>query len=202
MVDAPHRQLAALLRERIADGTYPPGSRFPSVRGIATEHQVGLGTAYRAVELLRQTADLTGEPRKRLEVAHPVAVRTLADPDADWPHQSVPRSVQRVRLSPALAARFGSEARGSVIRETTECLDPDLRPAMLITTWRRGRAHAHVTHHCSVRTHLMTGEEGAALGLISGTLALLVERTRFDAAGSVTEVADLVLPADRWTVGM
>lgn len=201
-MDAPHRRLAATLRQRILDGTYPPGSKFPSIRAIAAEHHVGLGAAYQAVALLRTEGLLDGEPRRRLTVAHPVGVRTLADPDADWPHGHGDTERTSVRASDELAARLGIEPRTSVQRQRVELLDPDGRPAILMTTWRRGRARAHVGCRLSVRMHRMTRAESDLLGLAVGTPTLLVERTRLDVAGSVVEVADLVLPADRWTVGM
>lgn len=201
-MDAPHRRLAATLRQRILDGTYPPGSKFPTVRAIAAEHGVGLGTSYQAVAILRRAGDLVGEPRKRLEVAHPVGVRTLADPDAQWPHEQALHDRTRPRASEDLATRLGIKPGLTVTRERWELLDPDGRPAILLTTWRRGRARGHGSYRLSVRTHSMTREEGGILGFPTGTPALLVERARLDAAGSVVEVADLVLPADRWTVGM
>lgn len=203
MPDAPlHQQLAAQLRQRILDGTYPPGSRFPSYRSLAAEFGIGHGAAYDAVQQLRTERLLEGEPRRRLTVAHPVGMRTLADPDADWPHGRGDIERTNIRASEELAARLGITPRISVQRERVELLDPDGRPAMLVTSWRRGRARPHVSYRASARLHEMTGDEAAALGFATGTLALLVERTRVDAAGSVVEVADLVLPADRWTVGI
>lgn len=203
MPDAPlHQQLAAQLRQRILDGTYPPGSRFPSYRSLAAEFGIGHGATYDAVQLLRTERLLEGEPRRRLTVAHPVGMRTLADPDADWPHSHGDIERTTVRASEQLAVRLGIPPRSGVRRERVELLDPDGRPAMLVTSWRRGRTRPHVSYRASARTHEMTADESAALGLTTGTLALLVERTRFDAAGSIVEVADLVLPADRWTVGL
>jgi GntR family transcriptional regulator len=199
-MDAPYRRLAAVLRQRLNDGTYPPGSLFPSVRSIAREHGVGLGAAYGAVALLREDGLLEGEPRRRLTVAHPVKMRILDNPDADWPHETLGHGKARVRAPSALAARLGVDAGTTVTRERFELLDSASKPAMLLTTWRRGRRREHVTYSCQVRTHQMVAEEAHMLGLAVGTLALLVERTRTDAAGSVIEVADLVLPADRWTV--
>jgi GntR family transcriptional regulator len=201
-MDAPYKRLAAELRQHIHQGTYPPGSAFPSIRTLARHHDVGLGIAYQAVAILRSEGLLAGEPRRRLTVAHPVGVRTLADPDADWPHGHGDTEHSTVRATEELAARLGTEPRTSLRRERVELLDPDGRPAMLLTTWRRGRRREYASHRLSVGTHRMSADEGAALGLAAGTLALLVERTRLDAAGSVVEVADLVLPADRWTVGL
>ncbi|MFE4017766.1 UTRA domain-containing protein [Streptomyces sp. NPDC059101] len=44
--------------------------------------------------------------------------------------------------------------------------------------------------------------EANLLGLGVGTLALIVERTRMDASGAVVETADMLLPADRWSVSL
>ncbi|MDG9701644.1 GntR family transcriptional regulator [Streptomyces sp. DH37] len=203
MVDAPHRRLAAALRQRITDGTYPPGSRFPSHRQIADEHGVGAGAAYQAVALLRREGLLDGRPGARLTVAYPPAVRTLTDPDAPWPHGTGDVERGTVQADGELRARLGLARRVAVQWERAELLDPDGRPALLLTRWWRGavpREHAAV--RCELRPHQMTAGEAAALGLAAGTAALLVERTRLDETGRPVETADLVLPADRWRVSL
>ncbi|MFJ6348688.1 UTRA domain-containing protein [Streptomyces sp. NPDC092046] len=201
MADAQQHRLAAQLLQRIQDETYPPGSDFPSYRAIATEFGAGNGAAYRAVQILRTAGHLDGRPRGRLTVRHPPGVRTLADPDAEWPYGRGETERTRPRASEALAARLDCEPRTQVACERVELLDPDGRPAMLVTTWWRGRRREHASARISVSMHRMTSDEAHLLGMPAGALALLVDRTRLDAAGSVTEVADLVLPADRWTVG-
>lgn len=202
MPEAPHRRLAAVLESRIADGAYPYGSRFPTIRAIAAEHGVGVGTAYQAVALLRAAGRLTGEPRRRLTVAHPVAVRTLADPDAEWPHGRVLRDRTLVRADEDLATRLGIQTGQSVHQARTELLDPDARPAGLETAWHRGRRRAHASYRCTVGVRRMTHEEADLLGLAVGTLALLLQRTRFDEIGAPVQAVDLVLPADRWSVAL
>ena len=47
----PYRQLAAILRALIADGTYT--SRLPGERDLATEYGLALGTVRKAIALLR-----------------------------------------------------------------------------------------------------------------------------------------------------
>lgn len=202
MEAVPYQRLAALLRDLIESGEWPAGHRIPSHAQLQQRYDVGRGVVEHAITQLRREGLLEGTRRARLRVAHPVAVRSLANPDAEWPHEQVLHGRSRVRVSGALADRLGLAAGSMVTREITELLDPDSRPAMLVTVWRRGRARLHVAYRASARMHEMTGGEAAALGLATGTLALLVERTRVDAAGSVTEVADLVLPGDRWTVGL
>ncbi|MEU3990060.1 GntR family transcriptional regulator [Streptomyces platensis] len=201
-MDAPHDQLAATLRHRITEGVYPSGSRFPSVRSIAREHKIGLGAAYLAVEALRSEGLLEGQPRRRLTVAHPVGVRTLADPDAPWPHGQGDVERSNMRADADLAVRLGVEPRTVLQRERVELLDPDGRPAMVVTTWRRGARHPHASHRVTVRTERMARQDADLLGLAAGIPVLVVQRTRYSADGAPVEVADLVLPSDRWQVSL
>lgn len=201
MAEALQQRLAAQLLQRIQDGTYPRGSEFPSYRSIAAEFGAGLGAAYRAVQVLRTAGHLEGQPRGRLIVRDDPGVRTLADPDAEWPHGRGETERSRPRADAGLALRLDCEPRTQVACERVELLDPDGRPAMLVTSWWRGRRRPHASCRISVSMHRMTADEAHLLGLPTGALALLVDRTRLDASGAVTEVADLVLPADRWTVG-
>jgi DNA-binding GntR family transcriptional regulator len=46
-------QIAAVIIQRIKDGTYPPGSKVPSVVQIAAEFGVVNSTAQRAMEAVR-----------------------------------------------------------------------------------------------------------------------------------------------------
>lgn len=201
MAEAQQQKLAAQLLQRIQDGVYPRGSDFPSYRSIAAEFGAGHGAAYRAVQILRMAGHLEGKPRGRLVVRDDPGVRTLANPDAEWPYGRGETERLRPRADAALALRLRCEPRTQVACERVELLDPDGRPAMLVTSWWRGRRRAHATYRMSVSLHRTTADEAHLLGLPTGSLALLVDRTRLDAAGAVTEVADLVLPADRWTVG-
>lgn len=45
-------QLADILRERIADGTYPPGSKIPPLLGLQAEFGLSSMTVRRAVRVL------------------------------------------------------------------------------------------------------------------------------------------------------
>lgn len=46
-------QIAAVIIERIKDGTYPPGGKIPSVVQLATEFDVANSTAQRAMTAVR-----------------------------------------------------------------------------------------------------------------------------------------------------
>jgi|HubBroStandDraft_6_1064221.scaffolds.fasta_scaffold22410_7 GntR family transcriptional regulator len=48
-----YEQVAAHLEARIRAGELPPGSRLPGERGLASEYGVAIGTARKAIGLLR-----------------------------------------------------------------------------------------------------------------------------------------------------
>jgi GntR family transcriptional regulator len=50
----PWRQIVAILAERIADGSYPPGSRMPSLTDMAAEFEVATSTIQKATGELRR----------------------------------------------------------------------------------------------------------------------------------------------------
>ncbi|URN11393.1 GntR family transcriptional regulator [Streptomyces radiopugnans] len=202
-MEAPYQRLAAALRRRLAAAEWPPATRFPSIAALAAEYDVDRGVVQRAIAVLRRERLLDGRPGARLTVAYPAAVRTLTDPDAPWPHGVGDVERGTAQASDELRDRLGLARRVTVRWERAELLDPDGRLALLVTRWWRGvepRPHAGV--RCELRPHAMTVSEAAALGLAAGSAALLVERTRVDAAGRPVETADLVLPADRWRVSL
>lgn len=47
-----YRQVAEILRQRIADGTYQPGRRLPSVRDLTQEFGIAQLTARKALRVL------------------------------------------------------------------------------------------------------------------------------------------------------
>ena len=51
--EAPHRQVAAWIRERIESGEFQPGRRIPSETELVQASGVARGTARRAVAVLR-----------------------------------------------------------------------------------------------------------------------------------------------------
>lgn len=62
--DPKWRQIAAILREGIADGTYPPGSVLPSVEYIRQEYGVARNTARRVLDTLVDEGLAYTEPGK------------------------------------------------------------------------------------------------------------------------------------------
>jgi DNA-binding transcriptional regulator YhcF (GntR family) len=76
----PYQQVAADLRERIASGDLPPGSRLPAYATLAREYQIGMGTITRDVQMLRDaglvetgtgTPSYIREPRQRKPLVLP-----------------------------------------------------------------------------------------------------------------------------------
>lgn len=49
---APYRQVAAILRQRVDDGRYRPGTRLPSINDLVQEFGVARTTAGKALRLL------------------------------------------------------------------------------------------------------------------------------------------------------
>ncbi|MEU0184174.1 GntR family transcriptional regulator [Streptomyces sp. NPDC006207] len=202
MTPGSYQRVAADLRRRIAAGEWVPGERIPSWRDLAAEYQVGLGVVRLAIEELRSEELIEGHPRARLRVAYLPAVRTLVRPDAPWPHGRGDAEHVTARASACIAHRLGVPEGTTLLRERVELLDPDGRPAMVMTTWRRGRTtRLYVSHHVEVSTGYLDRSIAGLLGLAVGIVVLVVERTRYDVEGRPVETADLTLPADRWRIG-
>ena len=56
------RQVAEVLRERMTDGTYPAGSRVPSVVALSEEFGIAQATAQKALRALREDGLTRTEP--------------------------------------------------------------------------------------------------------------------------------------------
>jgi GntR family transcriptional regulator len=56
------RQVAAVIRERIADGTYPPRSRVPSVLQLQAEFGIATATGQKVHRSLRDDGLIYTEP--------------------------------------------------------------------------------------------------------------------------------------------
>lgn len=55
-----YRQLATVLRERIADGTYQPNRKIPSETQLSAEFGVHRSTVRQALDILRDEALIVG----------------------------------------------------------------------------------------------------------------------------------------------
>lgn len=62
--DPKYRQIVAILRDRIADGTYAPGSLLPSIEYLRQEYGIARNTARRVLDLLVEEGLAYTEPGK------------------------------------------------------------------------------------------------------------------------------------------
>lgn len=67
----PSVQLAQILRDQIADGTYPPGSKLPSRAALASEYGVATATANLAVTTLSHEGLVIGQQGRGVFVRSP-----------------------------------------------------------------------------------------------------------------------------------
>jgi GntR family transcriptional regulator len=167
---------------------------------MAAEYDVHPQTMRLAHRLLRQQGVLEGEERKRVYVAHPPAMRTLTDADAEWPYSSETTDTRPRPATVELAERLGVHVGTPLKHETVECLDPGGRSAMLVSSWWRGQRRPHVSYTAELGCVTLTEGQAHALGLLVDTAAFRVVRTRFDHDGRPLETADLILPMDRWLI--
>lgn len=198
--EARFRRIAADIRRRIAAGEWSVGEDLPSRVDMAASYGVHPQTMRLAHRLLRQQGVLEGEERKRVYVAHPPAMRTLTDADADWPFSSETTDTRPCSATVELAQRLGVDVGTALRHETVECLDPGGRSAMLESSWWRGQRRPHTSFAAELGSVALTEEQAHALGLLVDAVAFRVVRTRFDHDGRPLETADLILPMDRWLI--
>lgn len=111
-----HRQLAALLRERLTVGEWAPGALLPSETRLSQDYRVGRGTVRRAIAVLRAEGLLD------VAAGHGTRVR------------------EAVQLQPVRVAR-GSTARGRMPTDAERAtLDiPEGVPVLVVTIGGRER---------------------------------------------------------------
>ncbi|MER5613325.1 GntR family transcriptional regulator [Streptomyces sp. NPDC002215] len=199
-VQAAHRRIAADIRRRIQAGEWEAGQPLPSRADMAAEYGVHPQTMRLSYALLRRTGVLDGEERKRVTVAHPPAMRTLTDADADWPFSSETTDTRPRPATEELAERLGVRPGTMLQHEALECLDPGGHSAMIVSSWWRGHRQTHASYVIEVGTIPLGAEQAHALGLLVDTMAFRLVRTRIDGAGAPLESADLILPMDRWLI--
>jgi GntR family transcriptional regulator len=198
--EARYRRIADDIRRRIRSGEWAIGQALPPRRDMAVEYQVHHQTMRLAYDLLRRTGVLDGEVRRQVTVAHPPAMRTLTDADAEWPFGTETTDTRPQTATPELAQRLGVRVGVKLRHETVECLDPGGHSAMVVSSWWRGRRRPHADCFVELGVAPLGVEQAHALGLLVDTLAYRLVRTRLDSSGVPLETADLVLPVDRWLI--
>jgi GntR family transcriptional regulator/MocR family aminotransferase len=120
-----HRQLSQRLREAILAGQFPPGTRLPSTRILATELGVSRTTALAAYEQLRDEGYLDGRVGAGTTVAD-LTGPLAAQPPARGPVAPAPFPA-RATGSPAGAGPALS-ARGAAVAASRWRLRPEIGP--------------------------------------------------------------------------
>ncbi|MEU0743022.1 GntR family transcriptional regulator [Streptomyces sp. NPDC006134] len=142
---APYLEVAAVIRDRIADGTWAPGDRLPSRSELGAEFGVGENVVRRAQELLITEGVLEGRAGSGTYVRPPVARRTLhrtPRSGQDWAGIAPggftgtweADSTAKVPAPPAIADRLGVQPGDSCVRTVYEFLTKR-QPVMLVTSW-------------------------------------------------------------------
>lgn len=198
--DARYRRIAADIARRIQAGEWPAGGPLPSRVALAAEYGVNAQTVRLAYVLLRSTGVLDGEERKHVTVAHPPAMRTLTDVNAEWPYSNETTDTRVWPATEELVARLDVRLGTVLHHESLECLEPGGRSAMLVSSWWQGRRRPHATFVAELGVATLGEEQAHALGLLVDTVAYRVVRTRLDSHGAPVETADLILPLDRWVI--
>jgi GntR family transcriptional regulator len=154
----------------------------------ATERETGLDTGQLAFRAAYERIEASAELAAVLGVEEGTAVlrRTYRTRSAD---EDAPLNVCRSHIPYALAAR------------NPDLLDASREP------WPGGTMHQLSTVGVEVdrveevvTARPPTGEEAGELGLAPGVPVMEIRKTLHDVRGRVVEVADVVLPADRYAV--
>jgi DNA-binding transcriptional regulator YhcF (GntR family) len=114
--DPPYLRIAAELKRRIGSGEFTPGSRVPSVRGIAAEYGVAMATATRVVAALRDEGLVRAVPRVGTVVATPAPSRRSA-PRRDATARLTRQRVVRAAIDLADDAGFAALSMRTVAGE-------------------------------------------------------------------------------------
>lgn len=143
---APYLQVAAAMRDRIADGRWRPGDRLPSRGELGAElGGVGENVVRRAQELLISEGLLEGRAGSGTYVRTPVARRTLhrTAPPGNGRSGIAPAGftgtweadcTAKVPAPPAIADRLCIQGGDPCVRTVYEFLT-DRQPVMLATSW-------------------------------------------------------------------
>ncbi|MFI9206262.1 GntR family transcriptional regulator [Streptomyces sp. NPDC053048] len=141
----PYERVAAAFRERIADGTWPPGHKLPSRTELGAEFGVGENVVRRAQEVLITEGLLEGRPGAGTFVRPTYDKRTmLRTPPPGVPRPGVAPagfegiwesdSLAKVPAPADIAARLAITPGDACVRTVYEFL-AERQPVLLATSW-------------------------------------------------------------------
>jgi len=223
---APYLRLADRLRRLIESGAWPPGHRVPSRDRLVAEYDVTPAVARRAVRLLQTEGLVRCRQGAPAHVRGPIdraPLKRHPSPDDSLSY----RATSTTELADgALAARLAIDIGDPLVRSDYQYPETG-HPARVLTSWEpmsltgtsaaalpESGPHAglgviarmalvdirvvRATEDVSTRT--ATARESRILGLTANAAVLVVERTHFADDGRPVETANIVLPAEAWTV--
>jgi GntR family transcriptional regulator len=147
------RQIHAKLREKIKDGTYPPGTTLPQIKAYADEvgaHKETVRAAYKALEAdglvrsIQRKGSVVIEPQPRRRITRGVSVTrdpkrgyvfpAASRPDEPWELHGKP--FRKELPAPAeVTELFDLEAKTKVLRRRRVTSPAGEPPFQLVDTW-------------------------------------------------------------------
>jgi len=148
---APYEHIAATLRQAILDGTLPAGSVLPPVVQLAKEYGVAVGTAHRALTLLKDWGLVDASRGRRATI---LPIEPTATPP-DQPTLAEPSGILAETNSTAEGSTMARHLldlevrrKGQVVAKLTAEADPkdarDLRQLLLDAVKRDGRTEPQI----------------------------------------------------------
>jgi DNA-binding transcriptional MocR family regulator len=131
-----YRQLAAEIERRILDGTYAPGERLPSVRGLHRQTTLSISTVYQAYMELAATGFVEARPKSGYFVL-PVSLRDFKPP-VFRKRSSAP---QRVDLAPVVNSVVAAMSDPRLVPLGNTAADPSLLPVKALGRILKALSH-------------------------------------------------------------
>jgi GntR family transcriptional regulator len=134
-----YEQIAANLRQRIADGEFPPGALLPSGRDLCEQWGVSRATAIKAMDVLRDDGIVVARQGAGFTVTETPLARPAGQRGRGTTRLSGGRPFRRLgtptreRPPAHIAAALGSDS--SVLRRARLVLFEDGSPYSLVTAW-------------------------------------------------------------------
>jgi GntR family transcriptional regulator len=219
-------QVLNSLREKIADGTYPPGSALPSENQLAQEFEVARPTVLKALMYLKQDGWIEAQQGKAHYVRGKPTARRNEPGHARAALDTDETTVELLHVAPVLAdtrvaGLLGIPEGTPVYQRKRRTVDED-GPVDLVTTYLpveiavgtdatkpapiAGGLLAHVAERKGLRgdyavewatARRPTADEAELLAVEPDAPMMAISIAVYTAAGEVVLATDLVLPGDR-----
>jgi len=131
-----YRHIAAALRERLANGEFPPGAVLPSESALCAEYRVARNTLRRALDELAEEGLLTVQPGRGRVVLAPGNTAASAAPRYRTVAAELRREIESGELRPGdpLPSESALAGRHGVSRGTARQALAELEGAGLVET--------------------------------------------------------------------